>query len=229
MMNIKKATEGMLAATALMVTFGVAAHAASPDTIANVHSATTLNNTTFTSSAGGDSLLVTYGDGVFNTKAGAQYTGVAVTFNATGGSTTDLGGGDFKETFTGGTFSAFSGTTDLLSGSFTSGKINGSAGDGTGAFGASNVTYDAASTAVPATDTLVNGLLTVTFNPINGGYVLSGGQLQSFTATDSAVYSAVPAAVPEATGLVPFALGGLCLLGLIVRGRKTRQTSEMAS
>ena len=92
------------------------------------------------------------------------------------------------------------------------------------------MTYDAASTEVPAGDSLFNGLLTLTFNPINNGYVVSGGSLQSFTATDAAVYSAVPAGVPgvpEPATLVPFGLGGLGLLGLIVR--KNRRTSSAAA
>ena len=227
-MNINKAIVGTLAALALAFTFGAGAQAQT--TIADVHSANTLDNTQFTSSPGGDKLVVTYGDGVFTSKAGGSpITGVTVNLMATGGSTIDLGGGDFKEVFSSGTFSAFNGGTDLLSGTFTSGKINGSAGDSIGSFGASNVTYDAASTVVPTADSLTNGLLTLTFNPINGGYVVSGGTLQSFTATDAAVYSAVPGTptVPEPATLAPFVLGGLGLLGLIAR--KTRRTSSAAA
>ena len=64
--------------------------------------------------------------------------------SATGGSSTSLGGGDLKETFTSGTFSITNGATDLLSGSFTGGvltTLNPSLGFAT-------TTYDAASTSL---------------------------------------------------------------------------------
>ena len=219
---------GTVVSTALVAGFGVGAQAQT--TIAGVYSANTQNNTQFTSAPGGDGLVVTYSDGVFSSKSGGSpITGVKVSFTATGGSTTILGGGNFNEIFAGGgTFSAFNGSIDLLSGTFFAGEIDGKSGQQTGSFGATGVTYDAASTMVPAGDSFLNGLLTLTFNPINGGYALSStGKLQTFTATDAAVYSAVQTTVPEPASVIPFALGGLGLLGLIVR--KTRRTSGAAA
>ena len=100
--------------------------------IASVSTATS-NNTTFTSSPGGDSLVVTYPDGVFLGKvSNGTYINTLVNFSATGGSTTLGANNSFIETFTGGTFSAFSGGTDLLSGTFTGGTIQGSVGDQSG-------------------------------------------------------------------------------------------------
>ncbi len=228
-MNINKAIVGTLAVAGLAITLVAGAQA--QETIANVASKGTQDNTQFTSSAGGDKLVVTYNDGVFSQKSGAPtLLGTVINFTATGGSTINLGGGNFFESFTGGSFSAVNSGVDLLSGTFTGGKILGSAGDLTGAFGATGVTYDTSSTALPVGDSRFNGLITLTFNPINGGYVLSpGGALNSFTATDAAIYSAVPGtpSVPEPATVVPFLLGGFGLLGLIVR--KTRRTNGAAA
>jgi hypothetical protein len=230
-MNIKKVITGMIGTIALTAVAATAAMAQLTP-IASVTTGTS-NNTTFTSSSTGDSLVVTYPDGTFVGKVGnGSFLNTLVNFSATGGSTTAFNSvtGAFTETFTGGTFSVYNGATDLLSGTFSGGTIQGTVGDQSGGLNVTGVTYDAASTALPSTYNPNGGTISLTYNVIlPGGYAVSGGKLQGFTATDSGVYSAVKntTTVPEPATVVPFMLGGLGLLGLIVR--KTRRTSGMAA
>ncbi len=229
-MNINKAILGTLSAGALALTLGVSATAAGLNPIASV-TTNTVNNTTFTSASAGDTLVVTYGDGQFASKIGlGNFTPVAVSLTATGGSTTNLGGGIFKETFTGGTFSDYFGTTKLLKGTFTSGSILGQQGSNTGNIDISGVTYDADSVALGSFSPQ-NGTISLTYNVIKpGGYNLVGGKLQSFVATDSGTYSAVEGtAVPEPATVAPFIMGGLGLMGLAFRARKTRRSNGAAA
>lgn len=228
-MKINKAIAGMISTVALMAVAASAAMAQLTP-IASITTATS-NNTTFTSSGGGDSLVVTYPDGVFVGKVGnGSFLNTLTNFSATGGSTTSFNSitGAFVETFTGGTFSAISGGNDLLSGTFGSGTILGIVGQQSGGLNVTGVTYAPGSTALPANFSPNGGTISLTYNVIlPGGYAVTGGKLQSFTASDSGVYSAVKTAVPEPATVVPFMLGGLGLLGLIVR--KTRRTNGAAA
>ena len=231
-MNINKAITGMISTLALMAVAASAA-LAQLTPIASVTTATS-DNTTFTRSLSGDSLLVTYPDGVFVGKVGnGNFFNTQVNFSATGGTTTAFNPvtGAFVETFTGGKFSAVSGGSDLLSGLFTGGTIQGTVGQPSGGLNVTGVTYAAGSTALPAIFSPDGGTISLTYNVIlPDGYAVSpGGQLQNFTASDSGVYSAVKTTttVPEPATLAPFVLGGLGLLGLIAR--KTRRTNGAAA
>jgi len=231
-MNINKAIAPILASIALSVVAMVPSIAApTPGTLAPIASVTTAtsSNTNFTSASGGDSLVVTYPDGTFASKIGlGTYSSVVVSLTATGGSTTDLGGGFFKETFTGGTFSDYFGTTKLLKGTFSSANIYGPVGSITGGLDISGVTYDADSVALGSFSPSV-GTISLTYNVIKpSGYSLVGGKLQSFTATDSGTYSAV-STVPEPATVAPFIMGGLGLMGLAFRARKTRRSNGAAA
>ena len=227
-MKINNAILGTLTAGALALTLGVSATAGTLTPIASVTTATS-DNTTFTSSSAGDSLVVTYPDGTFASKIGlGTYSSVVVSLTATGGTTSIISPGIFEETFTGGTFSDYFGGTKLLKGTFTSGSIFGKEGSITGGLDISGVTYDADSVALgsfsPST-----GSISLTYNVIKpSGYSLVGGKLQSFTATDSGTYSAV-STVPEPATVAPFIMGGLGLMGLAFRARKTRRSNGAAA
>lgn len=192
--------------------------------IASVTTATTAN-TNFTMGAGGDTLIVTYSDATFASKIGLGTTpnNTIVNLTATGGTTTLLTSTIFQETFTGGTFSDYSGGVKLLAGTFTGGTILGAVGSPTGGLDITGVTYDADSSALGSYSPL-NGAISLTYNAINpSGYSLTeGGKLNSFTATDSGTYSAVTA-VPEPASVAPFVMGGLGLMGLVARTRKAQR------
>ena len=229
-MNIKKIIGTFMTVLGL----GVAVAAPSMAQLTPIASVTTAtsNNTMFTSGAPGtDSLTVTYPDGIFVGKVGnGTFINTLVTFTATGGSTTafNAGTGAFVETFTGGTFSAISGGNDLLSGMFGPGSIQGTMGQLSGGLNVTGVTYAPGSTALPSSYSPNGGTISLTYNVIQpAGYAVAGGKLQSFTASDSGVYSAVKTSTPEPASIIPFALGGLGLLGLIAR--KNRRTSGMVA
>ena len=233
-MNINKAIAPILASIALGVVAMVPSIAApTPGTLAPIASVTTAtsDNTSFTSASGGDSLVVTYPDGTFASKIGlGTYSSVAVSLTATGGTTSTSASfpGTFEETFTGGTFSDYFGGTKLLKGTFTSGSIFGKVGSITGGLDISGVTYDADSVALGSFSPSF-GTISLTYNVIKpSGYSLVGGKLQSFTATDSGTYSAV-STVPEPATVAPFIMGGLGLMGLAFRARKTRRSNGAAA
>lgn len=236
-MNISKAIKGVISTAALMV---VAASAAMAQQV------------TFASVAGGGpgaSTVFTYtggAGGTFTTTAGSQFsalfsptltttapatltfTGFTASAPATGSGTTidpfaqGLGAGGF--TLTGG------GNT-LLTGTFGSGNI---------------LTAVTTASTASITDTVNNviytggtffvasglnnpGSFSISMTSVAPAPTLSGGYLTGFSAGGSANFSATqaPATVPEPATLVPFALGGLGLLGLIAR--KTRRTSGAAA
>jgi len=224
-MKINKAVLGMLTGGVLALAIGVSAMADTLTPIASITTATT-DNTQFTSAPTGDTLVVTYGDGVIASKIGFGTGGpVVVNLTATGGKTTILGGGVFEEVFTGGSFSDFVGPNKLLAGTFTGGSILGQAGAVTGGLDITGVTYDADSIFLGSYSPF-GGAISLTYNVIKpGGYNLTGGNLNSFTATDSGTYSAVQSsAVPEPAAIAPFLMGGLSLLGLTFRASKARRT-----
>ncbi len=230
-MNITKAFTGAALATGLTTLLAGGAMAQAGLTAVGSVTTQTTGNTVFTSAPGGDTLQVSYADGFFAPKVGAATPNTTVSFKATGGSTTDMGGGNFLESFTGGSFSVFNGATDLLSGTFSTSSFFGTVGAVSGGLNANGVTFDAASTALPAGFSLLNGSVSLTFNTINNGvgYTLTGGKLNDFTASDSGTYSArkLPAAVPEPATVVPFMLGGLGLLTLAVR--KSRRSASVTA
>jgi len=223
-MKIYKAALGTLTVGALALTVGGSAMAGSLTPIASVTTGTTAN-TNFTMNSGGDTLTVTYSDATFASKIGLGTTpnNTIVNLSATGGTTSLLGGGVFEETFTGGTFSDYSGGVKLLAGTFSGGTILGTVGAVTGGLDITGVTYDADSVDLGSYSP-TNGAISLTYNAINpSGYSLTdGGKLNSFTATDSGTYSAVTA-VPEPASIAPFVLGGLGLMGLAARTRKAQR------
>ncbi len=242
-MTFNKTLAGILSVAGLTALSASAAMAQGGLTPIGSVTTATSNNTIFTSSATGDTLSVAYDDGTFAGKVGnGSSTNDIVRFNATGGTTAAFSDGSFKESFTGGTFSLFSNTgTDLLNGTLGASSIRGGSGDLSGGLNAIGVTYTAASTALPPGFSLTGGTISLTYNVINSaapitfsnppsGYTLTAGRLNSFTATDSGVYSALagaPATVPEPATVLPFVFGGLGLLVLVAR--KVRKTANVTA
>lgn len=225
-MNIKNAIT--MAVSALTV---LTASAAMADKIGSVSTATPETVVFTTSGSGGtaDSLKVTYADGAWSPSAGhggpTTITPVKFSLSALGGSSSSLGGSDLLETFTGGTFSITDGSTNYLSGTFTGGKLT----TFNNSLGVTSATYDLSSTSLGADGPIGAFSLEFNFDP-GQGYDTSGGYLHSFSASDSATFSGVPArAVPEPATVAPFIMGGLGLMGLAFRARKTRRSNGAAA
>ena len=224
-MNIKNAIT--MAVSALTV---LTASAAMADKIGSVSTATP-QSVVFTSSGSGgttDSLSVTYADGTWSPSVGhggpTTFKPVKFNLSALGGSSSSLGGGNLLESFTGGTFSIADGTTNYLSGTFTGGTLT----TFNNSLGVTSATYNLASTSLGADGPIGAFSLEYNFDP-GQGYVTTGGYLHSFTASDSATFNGVAPTVPEPATVAPFIMGGLGLMGLAFRARKTRRSNGAAA
>ena len=245
-MNTQKLIGSALAMTALAVVGMGSAQAASPTpvTVANFSASNGFGTTAFTFDGTQLSVSPTTGLPGNLTQASLFDTGSLIfgPITETGPITTDSGGG-VAANFSGGTFTFTSNKTgnpvDLM-GSFLSSQLTSSA-FGTGSatvLNISKVTYTGGSfltTLPPGTD-LTGGSFSLGLSGVrnsgpadgSGPTGTVGGKFNPFTASGAAgTFSAPSSAVPEPASVVPFALGGLGLLGLIAR--KTRRSSGAAA
>jgi hypothetical protein len=133
------------------------------------------------------------------------------------------GGTGFSEMLTGtGSFSIVNnvGGATLLSGTFGTGSLSGSTDPvthaETGGLTISNLTYTGG-TRLDGQGPL--GSMSVEF--VNANFTFNSTSVSSFTAKDSATYTAnTPAGVPEPGTYAAFLVGGLGVLGLMVGARK---------
>jgi len=235
-MNIKKIIGTFMAAVGLGMTI-VAPSMAQQMTFATVAGGGPGASSVFTYSGGSG--------GTFSTTVGSQFaslfsptltnsapdvltfTGFSASGFATGSGTTldpyrqGLGMGGF--TLTGG------GNT-LLTGTFTGGNVLTAITSATSAAitnTVNNVTYTGG-TYFAAAGLNNPGSFSIAMTSVAPPPTVLGGYLTNFTAGGSVNFSATqPSTVPEPASVIPFALGGLGLLGLIVR--KTRRTNGAAA
>jgi hypothetical protein len=133
------------------------------------------------------------------------------------------GGSGFSEMLTGvGTFTITnnSDSATLLSGTFGNGTLTGSQDPTTkaetGGLQVSNLTYTGGSRLDGQGP---GGSLSLEF--VNANFTFNSTSVSSFTAKDSATYTAnAPAGVPEPGTYAAFLIGGLGVLGLMVGARK---------
>ncbi len=228
-MNIKKAITSLLS---IAILAGVGVGAASAQT-----------PTGFSGVLNGFGQVFSYSGATgFSTTPGATFTAQdafstdnlsTLTFTglANDGLLVSKGGDSYEQSLTGGTFllKSNSGST-LLSGTFDGGNLlSGTVGSDAGVLRNSlvNVVYTGGSYFT------ASGLVnpgSFSFSLVGAKPTLSvvNGHFNDFTSTGSGVFSASPASsvVPEPATVVPFVLGGLGLLGLVVR--KSRRTSGAA-
>lgn len=178
----------------------------------------------------------------FSTTPGATFTAqdafstdtfstLAFTGLANDGLVVNKGAGNYEQSLTGGTFLLkSSGGSTLLSGTFSSGNLlSGTVGSDAGVLRNTlvNVAYTGGSYFTASG--LVNpGSFSFSLVGANPTLSVSNGHFNDFTSTGSGVFSASKpsSVVPEPATVVPFVLGGLGLLGLVVR--KSRRTSGVA-
>ena len=185
--------------------------------------------------------------GTFSTTAGALFSSIfsatgdqtkpsVLTFTGLMASAPATGTGIVSDPYTqglgGGSFTLTGGGNTLLTGNFTSGNIlTAATSSDTAAITnvVKNVTYTGG-TYFTASGLVNPGSFSIAMTSVTPGPTLTtGGYLSGFTAGGSVNYSASQprTTVPEPATLVPFALGGLGLLGLIVR--KTRRANGAAA
>ena len=160
-----------------------------------------------------------------------SFTGFSTSGTATGtGTLAD----PFKQGLGGGTFSLKSTSgADLLDGTFGGGNllsaISASSSTASITDSVNGVTYTGGS--YFADSGLLNpGAFSISMTSVAPAPAVTNGYLNGFTAGGTSTFSATlpqPAAVPEAGTIIPFAIGGLCLLALIVR--KNRRASGLAA
>jgi hypothetical protein len=245
-MNINKAIAPILASIALSVVAMVPSMAApAPGGQAVFASAT----------AGGtidqQSVVYTYtggASGQFSTSAGGVFTGLSgglvnpnstLTFTGFGVSGAATGDGSSANPYTqglgAGTFNLYNGDTTLLSGTFTGGNILTVASGSTTASitnTVNNVTYTGGlyytNSGLLNPGSFVTSLLGVNPSPTIG----SDGFLTGFSAGGTTNFSATTprvTTVPEPATVAPFIMGGLGLMGLAFRARKTRRSNGTAA
>jgi len=221
----------------IMATLGTAAIAA-----AAIGSASASGPVTFASLVGGDN-TITYGGGGLAFSGGpiftaaydlpqgsspTPYNNTTVVFTGLKNSgATAVAGNLFDQSLTGGTFDISQGNKVLLTGNFTGADLTGLLGSGSkSAFVSSdlhNVTYTGGlfQTLSGIGASSPSNAFSLSFLNIPNGLSVTNGHLNGFTASGSGQFQApVPPAVPEPASVVPFALGGLGLLGLIVRKKR---------
>lgn len=236
-MNINKAIKGMISTVALMAVAASAAMA-QQTTFASASGVGNNASTVFTYSGGPNGTFSTSGGALFSSvfsQTGAQTLPATLTFMGFSASGMTTGSGTTADPFTqglgAGTFTLTGGGNTLLTGSFTSGNILTAVTNSTTAAitnTVNNVTYTGGTYFASAG--LVNpGSFAISMTSVAPAPTVSGGYLTGFQAGGSVNFSATrpPATVPEPAALVPFALGGLGLLGLMAR--KTRRNSSAAA
>lgn len=221
---------------------------------AMVASGASAQQATFASATGSGSIsaqstVFTYSggpNGVFRTSPGALFTGLSgggvntavMTFTGFQASQMATGTGSINDPFQqilgGGTFNLKDSTTgaDLLDGSFTGGNL-------LSAIATSSSTASITETANGVTYTggsyflnsgLANpGAFSVSMTSVAPSPTITNGYLDAFTAGGTSTFSASrqPTTVPEPATVVPFLLGGLGLMALIVR--KNRRASGVTA
>lgn len=245
-MNINKAIAPILASIALGVVAMVPSIAApAPGSQA-----------TFASATGGgtvnaQSVVFTYTGGPmgkFTTTSGAIFTGLSgglvnsgSTLTFTGFGTSGFASGDgstatpYTQGLGAGTFDLSNSGNELLQGTFTGGNIltvvNGSTTSSI-TNTVNNVSYTGGS--YFTNSGLLNpGSFSVSMTSVSPSPVIGDdGYLSAFTAGGTSTFSAtVPrvTTVPEPATVAPFIMGGLGLMGLAFRARKTRRSNGAAA
>ena len=244
-MNINKAIAPILASIALGVVAMVPSIAApTPGTQA-----------TFASGTGGgtvlqQSVVFTYtggANGKFTTTSGAFFAGQSspaydpnsiLTFTGFGASGAATGDGSTANPYTqglgAGTFDLSKSGTELLTGTFSGGNIlTVATGSTTSSITntVNNVTYTGGT--YFANSGLLNpGSFSISMTSVSPSPVIGGdGYLSQFTAGGTGTFSATlpSTAVPEPATVAPFIMGGLGLMGLAFRARKTRRSNGAAA
>lgn len=235
-MNMKNNITAMLGMASLALAIG-SAQAASPVTFSSVAGGD--QSFTYTGGPGGG-LSASGGSGftaTYDLPAGTTvpYDNSSLTFTGLSNvGTTSTSGSLFDQILSAGTFNIVNGTTTLLSGSFTGADLMGKTGASTKSASLNtdlyNVTYTGGKFFTDSGVSKIdpNNSLSFSFLNIPNGLSVSNGSLNSFTASGSGQFQGDVAAstVPEPATIVPFVLGGLALLGLVVR--KTRRVSGAA-
>ena len=236
-MNISKTITGIVSTIALMAVAATAAMA-QQQTFASATGGGPGVSTVFTYTGGPGGQFTTSAGAMFqgtflptfatNAPATLVFTGFSVSGVATGtGTTTD----PYRQGLSGGTFTLDSGGTNLLQGRFADGNLLTSVSNSTTAGiitnSVNNVTYTGG-TYFGLSGLNNPGSFSISMTSVAPPPSISGGYLTGFTAGGTSTFSAqTPSTVPEPATVVPFMLGGLGLLGLIVR--KTRRTSSAAA
>ncbi len=240
-MNITKSIMAMLGAAAIAMAAMGSASASGPVTFASLAGGD--NTITYTPGGGGG---LSFAAGPIFTatydlpqgSAPTPYNNATVVFTGLQNSgATAVAGSAFDQSLTGGTFNISQGNTLLLSGNFTGADLTGLTGaNSKSAFLNSdlyNVSYTGGlfqkDSGVASTDS--NNAFSLSFLkiPAPPGLSVTNGHLNGFQASGSGQFQGTlpSTTVPEPATTVPFVLGGLGLLGLVVR--KTRRTSSAAA
>ena len=244
-MKMNQSILGALAAASLLSLGMGAAHA---DTVGSFTATGSSPLVTFTGGASGVLSVpnaASGGDVAFaNSPVDGGILGTVFTFgpvSVTGPAITNASG-TTNEALSGGSFALKSGSSTLLSGDFAASNLSGILGNTSSSvlsFGANSVTYTGGSF---LTDAGFHSGDIGSFSLALSGMIPALSEsgtpthFDSFTVGNSTkpggltgTFDVTPAPVPEATGLVPFALGGLSLFGLVLRGRKSRRASGMTA
>ena len=246
-MNINKAIAPILASIALGVVAMVPSNAAptpgSQSAFASATGVGTDASTVFTYSGGSGGTFRTSAGSIFlgtflptaatNAPATLTFTGFSASGQATGdGSSAN----PYNQGLGAGTFSLADASNTLLTGTFTGGNvltvIYGSTTAGI-TNTVNNVTYTGGSYFL-SSGLLNPGSFSTTMVTVSPSPTVSSedGYLTAFTAGGSSVFSAtVPrvSTVPEPATVAPFIMGGLGLMGLAFRARKTRRSNGAAA
>ena len=241
-MNINKAIAPILASIALGVVAMVPSIAApgGQATFAVVSAGGTATQAsvalTYTGGAGGN--FSTTPGAVFSGLSGGAYDpGSILTFTgfvATGPATGDGSSGNpYNQGLGAGTFDLSNAGVELLTGTFTGGNvltvISGSTTAGI-TNTVNNVTYTGGKYFL-SSGLLNPGSFSTTMSSVSPSPTIGDdGYLTGFTAAGATTFSATtPAAVPEPATVAPFIMGGLGLMGLAFRARKTRRSNGAAA
>lgn len=244
-MNINKAIGcilGSLAMGALVATPSFASGAqATFATVSGQGPATGAGSNVFAFSGGstgtfsttpGAVFLASTTDGTFiDPSATLTFFGLSATGTATGTGTVT---NPYTESLSGGSFALVKGTTTLLSGTFGSSNVleaftTGSAATITDTL--NDVVYTSGTEYFVESGLQNPGSFSLSMTSVHPTPGLdSSGYLTAFKAGGTGTFSAkTPLPTPEPATVAPFVLGGLGLLGLAFRARKTRRTNGAAA
>ena len=226
-MNIRKSITHMLAVSALALVAVGAASAQAPVGIAVGGAPNPGDFVTFT---GGTGLNISTTDYNLTGKQGqGMATGTTLNLFAPDQGIASSNGVSTQELLGPGTFTITGGGNTLLSGTFGNSLLSASNGSSSATVSlmTNSVNYDAFDTFFPAGFSLTGGSLGVTITGAHSGnangiiVTAPEGTISDFSGNDGINFAA-PRTVPEPGTVASFALGGLGLLGLAVRGRKSR-------
>jgi hypothetical protein len=229
-MNMKKIVLGLVASLGLAAAMAMPSQA-QQTTFASITGAGTGSSTVFTYTSGpGGGFSITPGssfEATYLLNPPSALFGQSVTFTGLQNVGTVTGAGTtaspYTQALSGGTFTIGPG---LLTGTFSGGHLlDATSGAGTASLidQLNNVTYTGG-TYFTQSGLQNPGAFSISLTSVNPTISVTGGYINSFQAAGTGTFSATsPTSVPEPASVVPFALGGLALLGLIAR--KTRRTS----